>query len=206
MLTEETTCTLLFRNESTKEGAVCVFQTDASLGVPEAQPVAWLVKSAAPKTSVLFQWLTRYCFVWAQTCHLSPGVVVRSSQVWPSTPRARNEVVFRREQQTYTFAPAEREGTEGTLSIITDATVERDQAVIGIGMAELPTFLVPARPDQVVTFQPQPSYWITFGQFAPGQIVEQEARAAAVALPFSPTVDAVAAVLRPDQSWLVTLA
>ncbi|HEX8255353.1 MAG TPA: hypothetical protein VF846_19595 [Thermoanaerobaculia bacterium] len=193
--------TLLFHNDSTRHGSVCVFQTDPNVGA-EAQTVAWLVKPATPSTSVFLQWRPQYCFVWAETGELSPGVTVRASQAWPATDHSA--IRFTRIRGSYTFTKETGEGSGGTLSIATDAEIVADQAVIGIGMAELPTFVVPAKPEQSVTFTPQPSYAIAFGDIVPGEFLSQATLENAVALPFSRAATSVLAVLTEDEKWIVT--
>jgi hypothetical protein len=167
--------TLVFVNHSSRTADVCVFQQDPLLlSVGSLETVAWLVQPANPTTVVTFQWTADYDFVWSAPGKLAPGVQVSSAQVWPADLSTKNQVTFTKTDGAYTFQNQTQGLTAGRLIISEISTIPAQQAAVGIGAAGAATFVVQAQPNLSLTFTPSatPQYWITFGSYLAGQVLD----------------------------------
>lgn len=198
--------TLYCRNDSTTTGEFCVFQDAPESTVAGGCPVAWLVKGAAPTTTVIFRWQVEPDFVWSETGQLAPGIQVASAQVWPADVDTENQVTFTQVGGIYTFQSQTTGPTPGTLSILQSGEIPADAASVGIGMAGAATFVVQAQPNITARFEPSspPVYQLTFGRYTVGQALDPAQLAGQVAtIEFPTNVYSMTAVLQEDNTWEV---
>ena len=200
---------LTFVNHSSKSWTVCLYQTDAAGTIPNLQSLAWFAESAAPGTSVAFDWTIEYGFVWSQTGPLTPGVVFGTSQQHlPANLSTANRVTFSPAPaaagQEFTFTNQTAGPHEGSLYIHEDHGVAANRASVGIAMSGAGVFAVQAQPDVDLIFTPHPTYWITIGQFVPGQVLDIDAITNSMQIDFPPGVYAMTATLNRDESWTVS--
>jgi len=197
------TYTLIFQNNSSNAGDVCVYQTDPNIGVPDVMSLAWFSEYNYPTTQVQFQWEIDYSFVWGQTGNLVPGVVFSASQTWAADLQSKNQVTLTYDQ-AYTFANQTYGPQSGTLYITEDRSLPLKDASVGIGMSGAGTFVVQAQPNLNLLFTPHPIYWITFGDFEPGEVLDIESITNVAQVAFPPNIFTMSAVLNPDNTWTVT--
>ncbi len=196
--------TLIFKNESSNLGDVCVYQHDPDMAVQDVMSLAWFAKGAAPTTTVTFTWSIDYCFVWDETGVLKPGVVFEAAQVWDADLQNLNCVTLTVPKDgIYTFTDLKHCGNAGNLYIFGDRTVPVRQAAVGIGMAGKPTHVAPAQPNFEWVYTPKPLYWITFGDFEPGVILDVETISLKAAIHFPPNVYSMTAILNADNTWTI---
>jgi hypothetical protein len=194
---------LTFVNYSSNTWDAAVYQKDPDLGVPNVQSLAWFAKTAAPTTKVVFSWTIDYSFVWSETGELVPGVMFNATQDWPANLDTQNKVTFTKDP-AYTFANQIQGPQPGILYISQDNTLPSKMASVGIGMSGSGVFAVQAQPNIQVSFTPHPQYWITFGQFTQGEVLDigqVVGQAAQIQFPFN--VYAITAILGPDNRWTV---
>lgn len=163
---------LLFNNESTNEGNVCIYQTDPNIGVPNVLSLAWFSKYTHPTTSVDFSWEINYNFVWANTGILIPGVLFGASQAWEADLENNNQVSLNFKNGAYTFEHQTQGPEDGNLYIKETKNIPLKQASVGVGMSGKGTFVVQAQPNFNLAFSPHPQYWITFGTFKQGEVLD----------------------------------
>jgi hypothetical protein len=200
------TYTLNFKNNSSNDGDVCLYQTSPNLDMPNAMSLAWLARSSYPGMGLQIQWQIEYAFVWGETGELVPGVVFRDSETLPAGLQGNNQVTLTF-NQSYSFINQTAGPTSGSLYISEDSTVPFNQAAVGISMSGSGTFVVPAQPDMELVFKPTPTYWITFGNYIQGQVLDAGSMASSSAqIEFPPGVYTVTAVLNPDNTWTVSPA
>ena len=197
------TLSLLFRNDSGRPGAVCVYQRCPEIEAAGGQPVAWITKSVAPSTNVLLSWTTDHDFVWREALQLSPTVAIQAWQAWPADLAGNNQITVTREQRFYTFADQTKAPQPGSLVILTDANIAPDVLSIGIGTGDMVTFISAATPGLTRTFVPEATYWIAFGDFVMGQVIDPQSIASTVELPFSSVITEIVAVVEADESWRI---
>jgi hypothetical protein len=200
--------TLVFLNDSTNAWNACVYQTDPSLADFKVQSLAWLTKAAAPTTQVKFEWSIDYSFVWDETGILKPGVIFDASQLWAADLSTTNAVTLSHlstpQSAYYTFQNQQAGPNSGSLYITTDNTVPLNMASVGIGMSNAGTFAVQAQPNLNLIFTPHPTYWITFGSFVQGEVLDETEITNVAQIAFPPGVYTMYATLAQDNTWTVS--
>lgn len=196
--------TLRAINNSSNTGDMCVFQDDPDLGVSNALSLAWFSKRATPKTTVNFKWTIDYNFVWSETGLLVPGVVFDASQTFGANLQTTNKITLTHAGGAYDFINQTKGPQPGILYITEDSTIPLKQASVGIGMSGNGTFVVQAQPNFNLTFTPHPKYFIAFGNFQPGQVLDIGEINNPAEVQFLPGVFSMTAVLNQDNSWTIT--
>ncbi len=192
-----------FKNNSSNPGYACIYQTDPDIGVPNVLSLAWFSKYAFPSTNIIFKWEIDYNFVWSQTGTLEPGVTFIASQAWDADLSSNNQVTFTHENDTYTFKNKTADPRSGSLYIKEDGTLPLKEAAVGIGMSGNGTFVVQAQPNMNLTFTPHPKYWIAFGNYTEGQVLDITEMTNVKEIDFPPNTYSMTAILNADNSWTV---
>jgi rhizosphere induced protein len=195
------TYSLVFKNNSSNYGFGCVYQTDPDITDPTILSLAWFSKSAHPTTKVVFSWTIDYSFVWSETGTLKPGVLFIAGQTWDADLTTTNQVTFSYTGGAYTFQNQQAGAKPGNLYVKEDATIPLKQASVGIGMSGAGTFVKQAQPNLQLTFTPHPKYWIAFGDFTPGEVLDIGSITNPYEIVFPPGVTSMTAVLNQDNSW-----
>jgi hypothetical protein len=194
---------LTFINNSTNYGDVCIYQADPNFG-PEVMSLAWFAKASHPTTRETFKWNADYGFIWDETGEVVPGVVFNASQVWAGDLEQKNKVSFSKVDDAYTFSNLRKGNVEGVLEIDQDGTIPLKRASVGIAMDGSGIFVKQAQPNMTLIFQPRPEYWITFGNFESGEVLNITEITNKQKIEFEPNVFSVTAVLNEDNTWTVT--
>lgn len=163
-------------NNSQLIGSFAVFQKPPPTVDPaKIFSLAWLVRAVHPGTQVTFQWSMQYCFVWSETGSLRPGTTFSASQSVPADPIGQNFTQLTEDGfgATY-FTPTSTAGAVGSLTIQQLSNVVPNRTSCGIGMSGSATFVMQVMPDMTSVFTPQPSYWVVFGSYMPGQVMDTE--------------------------------
>jgi hypothetical protein len=166
-------------NRSSSSGSFAVFQKPPA--TPVSFPLAWLTRSAAPSAEVTFTWSVDYSFVWSETGVINSGVNFSGRQVIPADPDKLNTVELAVDNYGATyFKPPSGSGTAGTLTVVQDAEVVPDRTSVGIGMSGSGTTVVPAAPNKTAVFRLHPNYWVVFGNYQAGEVIDVEDTTGAV--------------------------
>ncbi|MEW6122379.1 MAG: protein rhiA [Pseudomonadota bacterium] len=195
--------TLRFINNSSATRSFLCYQQDPNIGVPDVVSLAWFAKQARPGTVVDFAWTIDYSFVWSQTGVLTPGVTFIASQSVPADPAGVNKIQFDYVDGAYGFEQPATGGSAGSLTINTSAGFPANQAAIGIGMSGSGTFAVQAYPNDNAIFTPHPQYWVAFGNFLPGQVLDITNISNPANVAFPANVYAMVATLNSDFTWTI---
>ena len=207
------TYTLTFINNSNNNWDFCCYQEDPTISQQDVMSLAWFAFPVAPTTSVSFSWTINYQFVWSQTGKLAAGVKFNASQKWDASLTTDNSVDFtRKPNSAFTFQNQADFGSPGTLYINQDGTIPSNTAAVGINMgiegapqgAGSGTFVVPAQPNITASFTPHPTYWVTFGQYTPGQVLDIQQITQKAQVEFDPNVYDMYAILDASNNWTVT--
>ena len=193
---------VIFKNNSEQPGTAALYQTDPN---NQASALVWLSRYTYPTTSVTFQWQLDYGMCWSQTGKLDSGVVVTASQYWPTDLQTNNEVTFDYdpEHQAFHFKDQRQGPQAGSIYIQNTATIPADVASVGIGMAGRPIFMVQARPNWQTIFTPHPAYWIAFGTFTQGEVINTSQMNNPAQIQFPANIYSMTAILNPDLSWTI---
>jgi hypothetical protein len=193
--------TVNFFNNGSNAGSVMLFQRDPEEN-PNARSLAWFAKYNYPQTRVNFEWTDELSFVWSDTGPLVPGIIAKASQVIPADVVQRNQITLTYDR-AFTFVDPRQGPQAGILSIMEDATLPPGMASAGIGMSGQPTFLMPANPNFIYSFSTRTQYWIAFGNYAPGEVLDVTAVGNAAQIIFPGGISAMDATLGPDGTWTI---
>jgi rhizosphere induced protein len=191
-----------FKNQSTNWGNACIYQTAPDLA-PNMMSLAWIAISTHPTTDVVFEWTIDYGFSWSETGTLTPGVVFKASQSWPADLENTNIVKLKYEREAYTFAEQGRGPTEGTLYVQQAYNIPLKMASIGISMAGLPVFAEQAQPNYTIMITPKPKYWITFGNYTQGEVLDITEVTNTCEIDLGGTIFNRTVTLNQDNTWTV---
>jgi hypothetical protein len=194
-----------FVNNSTNEGSIMVFQQDENIGVDGVMSLAWFTKYVYPQTTGYFDWRINYNFVWSETGELKPGVNFLASQAPPCDLSTSNSIGLSYDK-AYNFVNQTAGTPQGSMYIKEDATIPLKQASVGIGMSGAGTFVVQAQPNMNLTFTPHPEYWIAFGNYTKGDVLNIQEMTSASNVAFPPGIYTMNAILNPDNSWTIQAA
>jgi len=192
-----------FRNHSSNNGSVCVYQTQPDLS-SNVMSLAWFTQYVYQTSTATYSWSIDYSFVWAETGELMPGITFLDTQNWSADLSTTNKVTFTHDAQhgAYTFKD-QTAGSAGSLTIVEDNTIPLKQASVGIGMSGAGTFVVQAQPNLSLIFTPHPQYWITFGNYTQGEVLDITSITNAALLSFPTGVYSLVATLNQDNTWTI---
>lgn len=197
--------TVNFFNDSGRDASAMLFlRTGPDRGQLGRASVAWIAKYAFARTRIALTWALQPCFVWTNTGQLVPGVVTTTGQVFDADPFSTNLITFtyRQDVGAFTFLDQREGQPAGTLVVRTDAAVPPLMASVGVGLSEQAAFLMPAVPNMQMVFDMRGiSYWIAFGSFKPGQVLEEDQVANAARIDFPPNIVAMDARIDAADAW-----
>lgn len=196
---------LIFRNNSTGIRTVCIYQKPPNAGTQELMPLAWLAQKAAATTTIQFNWTITYDFVWSDTGPLAPGVMTTMSQTWLANPTDRNRVTFTHKNGLFTFTGKTAGASHGSYYLEQDGTIPGKTAAVGLAMGGAGTWLVSAEPNMEAVFtpDPNPSYWITFGEYTQGEVISLKAVHDPAHIIYPSNVTSMTAILNADNTWTI---
>ncbi|WP_416798718.1 protein rhiA [Ciceribacter azotifigens] len=163
-------------NNSQLSGSFAVFQKAPPMTIPgNVFSLAWFARPTAPKSKVTFTWNLEYSFVWSETGLLQPGINFSASQTMPADPNGQNLIQLTQDNYgATTFANPNASGAIGSLTIQQLPNVAPNRTSVGVGMSGSGTFAVQAAPNMTAVFTPHPNYWVIFGNFVTGDVIDIE--------------------------------
>ena len=166
---------ITIKNNGTFKGNISIFQKQPDLKAMGAMSLAWLTKGANPNTKLKFEWIENYCFLWSEGEELKPGVVFSSSQTIPTNLRTNNKIKLEKNEYGYFFTNQITDAIhKDTLIIEESNSIPGNEASIGIGMSGLGTFVWQSEPNVYLNIQPKPQYWVTYGTFNQGEVLNTQ--------------------------------
>ena len=154
-------------------GDFCIYQTyDGQMD--DIRPLVWFSKTAHPGTKLNFSWEINYGVAWSEQGDLTPGVVFKASQIQPMDPAdtSKNTVLLTLEKGAYHFATSNNPTKAGKLGVVCDTMIAPSTVSVGVAMFGKPTHACVASPSLKYTFAPHPRYWIAFGKFKEGEVID----------------------------------
>jgi hypothetical protein len=189
-------------NNASEAACFMVFQNDPTQWAPDAVSLAWLAKFSqpGPHSRTQFQWSADMGCSWAETGQLVPGVHFIASETYDCIG-GRNLITldyngtYMLKNPTQGFDPARFYVAESA------QVPTRSQVAVGITMSASTVYAVPARPQQNLTFSPRPRYFLAYGQYEEGQVIDISTVRNPLELCFPPGVYALTTTLNADGSW-----
>ncbi|MGF9691650.1 MULTISPECIES: protein rhiA [unclassified Rhizobium] len=201
-----TTYSLTCINDSQLSGSFAVFQKAPPTTTPgNVFSLAWFARPTAPNSRVTFTWGLDYSFIWSETGVLRPGINFSASQVVPADPNGLNLIQLKKDQYgATTFAGPTSGGSLGSLTVKQLSNVQPNATSVGIGMAGSGTFVVQAQPNMTAVFTPHPNYWVIFGNFETGDVIDIEDVTTAVEVTYGGAQTSRTAVLNLENMIAVS--
>lgn len=161
------------QHRGAETGDFCVYQT-LDDQAEDIRSLVWFSKRAHPDTDLRFQWYIDYGFAWSEQGSLAPGVVFEASQIMDADPSDpdRNSIAFSKRGSMFMFEKTDKTTPLGRLGIFCDSLIPTREGSIGISMSGKSAFACPASPNMKYTFRPHPRYWIAFGKFDEGEVID----------------------------------
>ncbi len=191
---------LTCKNQSSLLGSFAVFQRAPSITVPaNVFSLAWFARPAHPGTQVTFTWMVDYSFVWSETGILQPGITFNASETLPADPFVQNFTQLTEDVYGATyFTQPNPSGTVGSLTIQQLSNVVPNRTSVGVGMAGQGTFVVQAAPNMTAVFTPHPNYWVIFGNYETGQVMDIENVTGEVEATYAGSLTSRTVILQPN--------
>lgn len=198
-----TQLTVKINNESQIPGTAVVYQQYP--GGASGFTLAWMVTQAQPGNPTTLAWSDQLAFVWGLPGSLPPGTIFQAAQALPADPSGENEVTLT-EGPEGQLTDLRSGGPVGRLTIVQDPSVVPGQIAVGIGMSNVATAVVPARPAITTTFNASDlQYWIAFGtNFQQGQVLGLSTIQNPAQLVFPPGGTNLSAVFSQDGQWTIS--
>jgi rhizosphere induced protein len=151
-----------------------VYQSDP--GMPSnAKALAWWTKPCHMNTNADLKWNITYNFVWGENGKLDPGAFYDAGEVVTANPTDKNTITLAYPGGGFEFQDWRKQGESGTLYIHEANDVPSGKGCVGIGMQGAGTFVFPTHSTGTgyINFNPHPNYWIAFGSFQAGRVVDK---------------------------------
>lgn len=193
---------LTVKNDSYNSGDICVYQT-----VPYQDrnlfSLVWFNKSCHPGTTVRFRWTDDYSFCWADTGELRPGVVFEACEMKETAPAdpQKNSIGFSKRDGAYLFTPTNQRSPNDCLGISVDESVSIYEAAVGVGVGGHAAFAIDALPNYRISFSARPQYWVAFGNFREGEVLDLNSIRGAYNVRFNANEQNKTITLNEDNTW-----
>ena len=199
--------TLRIKNNAEISGKICVYTELENKIYENLLSLAWLVKGINPGVDTRFDWSNDFSFHWDEKGELHPGVRFESSQVVQADPRyaETNRTLFEKTKTGFWF-PQDKTGAaeppKGALGITCDSSIPNNEALIGIGISGVASLAIPAYKNFQFNFEPHLRYYLAFGDFVQGDVIDVNKIASQVLeVEFKTGEYDKTAILTKDNTW-----
>jgi len=129
-----------------------------------------------------------------------------ASQALDADPSRMNQITLGYNGNDYQFSRQTGGGQPGSLSINEDGSIpyNANDVAVGFGMSGSGTFLQQARPNVRINYTPQPQYWIVFGNYEQGAVLDVNELTNTARIDFPTGVSSMKATLGPDNKWTIS--
>lgn len=189
-------------NHASHSAYFMVFQNDPGSFDPNAKALAWFSKfsNPAPTATVKFTWTVDWGFSWAETGKLERGVVFEASEKADIGP-GKNMIALDY-NGAYIFANQTAGPDPNRFYIAESKDIPvASEASVGITMSGSTVYAAQAMPNYNITASPHPVYYVAYGEYLPGEVIDVSSINNPLALPYDTGVYSLSTVLNPDNSW-----
>lgn len=187
-------------NRASHSACLTVFQNDPTQWSPHAMPLAWFAKFSRPQSRIRFEWGDDLGFSWAETGELRPGMQFCASETYH--PAGGNNQISLAYNGAYHFVNPEHGPDAAGLHLAGSGSIPaRSQAAVGVTMSGSTVYATQARPDQNLTFSPQPQYFIAYGNYEEGEVIDVSTILNPLQLSYPAGIYALTTTLHADGTW-----
>lgn len=181
---------VVIKNRSSMNGKMCIFQKLPDQHLSNIFSLAWFSKQCNANTTLTFEWAVKYSANWAETGILKPGISFQAGQSEDADPsdKKKNSFGLTLIDGGYQFVPAAKQAEAGTIGIFADGNIPNSQASIGIGMNGEPAFATQALMNYNFIFEPKVRYYLVFGNYQQGVVMDLTASTDAFEIAFPKNV------------------
>jgi hypothetical protein len=199
---------LLVKNSSPNPGSICVYTTspDTQKIQQDLRSLAWFTKPTNPNEQVKFMWELNFSFAWAESGVLTPGVYFEAGEIIDADPAddGKNRAYFDRQNEAYLFGNPEQAmpPSQGALGITTSKIIPNNLVSVGVGINGKAALAVNATPNYQFTFISKIEYWLAFGNFKEGVVLDLNSMVRNVCeIKFPVGVYDLQVILQEDNTW-----
>lgn len=193
--------TLTIKNHSSHSDYLMVFQNDPTSWSPDAMALAWFSKlsNPSPTSIVKFSWEIDWGFSWAETGIIQPGIKFEASETADTSGGNKitldyNGAYFFKDQTT--GASPDRLYLSESKNIPVSSL-----ASVGVTMSGNTVYATQARPNQNLTFSPHPTYFLAYGNYEEGQVIDISTVNNPLELRYDTGIYSLETTLNPDDTW-----
>ncbi|MDP9604741.1 UNVERIFIED_ORG: hypothetical protein J2W38_004542 [Variovorax paradoxus] len=189
-------------NHASHPGCFMVFQNDPTQLAPNALSLAWFVRfsNPGPNSRVKFQWSVDTGFSWAETGELQPGAQFTPTETY--VPSGPNNKITLDCNRTYRFMNATQGPEQSRFYLAQSAGIPaRSAAAVGVTMGGSTVYAVQARPNQNLVIAPHPKYFLAYGDYQEGDVIDASSINNPLELRYPPGVYALTTTLNADDTW-----
>lgn len=189
-------------NHASHSACFMVFQNDPTQWAPNALSLAWFAQysNPGPSSRIKFQWGVDTGFSWAETGELSPGMQFTATETCDLA--GLNNKITLDYNRAYQFADPGRGPDPSRFYLAESPRIPlKSAAAVGVTMGGSTVYAVQARPSQNLSFSPHPKYFIAYGDYEEGEVIDVSALDNPLELPFPGGVFALTTTLNADGSW-----
>jgi hypothetical protein len=199
---------LLVKNSSPNSGSICVYTTspDTQQIQQDLRSLAWVTKPAHPNGQVRFTWDLKFSFAWAESGVLVPGVSFEAGEIIDAdhADDGKNRTYLDRQNGAYLFGDPSlaTPPSKGALAITTSKAIPSNLASVGVGINGKTALAVNATPNYQFTFIPKIQYWLAFGSFREGVVLDLNSMVRNICeIKFPAGVYGLQVTLQEDNTW-----
>lgn len=199
--------TLTVNNHSAHSDYFMVFQNDPGSFDRNALALAWFAKysNPGPTVTVKFTWTIDWGFSWADTGVLSAGVKYDASEVVLAAP-TKNQITLDY-NGAFQFTNQQAGPDPALLYIGESPNIPVNSAgSVGITMSGSTVYATQARPNNNLTFTPHPVYYVAYGNYQPGQVIDVSTVNNPLKLNYQQGIYSLTVTLNKDDTWSQPLA
>lgn len=197
---------LRLTNDSPLGGNMCLYQRhEHQESEADLFSLAWMCQPCRSGSSITFSWTLDFGFAWAEMSSLGPGAFFEPGQTVGADPEApgRRSVLLHQSGQGYELDCGSADPEAGFLNFQTDDSVPARRLAVALTVAGRPAFVRPAGPNLGFTFQPDPQYWVAFGPFEAGQVLDFSEMVLTTEIVFPTGRRSAQAAFQRDCTWTV---
>jgi hypothetical protein len=147
-----------------------------------------------------------FSFAWAESGELVPGVFFEAGEIIEADPsdKEKSKAYFDRQNDAYLFWTRgdASDPAKGALSITTSGNIPNERASIGVGINGKAALAVNATPNYQFTFIPKIQYFLAFGSFREGVVLNLNSMVRNICkIEFPINVYDLQVVLNEDNTW-----
>lgn len=193
---------ITINNQASHSASFMLFQSDPGAWSPNALAVAWFAKKSnpSPTSRVKFIWTVDIGLSWADTGPLGPGAIYQASETFDPTGTL-NQVTLDY-NGAYFFSNPVKGADPARIYLQESPNIPvASGASVGVTMSGKPVYATQAMPNTNLTFSPKASYYLAYGNFEEGTVIDVSTINNALLLPYPTGIYSLETTLNADNSW-----